>query len=135
MFGFSKRKVLPVSETDTALDRAIKTKKDEIYETRVSLREKTIAVIVANEAIKCYPEGADKRKAEKDAEARKNGLLALIGHYDCLMRDYNELLNKVERVEDGCVRNVRNTTKDWHNKFSKSHELVEIEVRNFYRGK
>lgn len=130
MFGFNngkRNKANNEANKDTALDRAIKAKVIEIHETKVLLRERVINVIIANKAIKCYPDGADKIKAEKDAESMKNVLLASIGHYDCLMRDYNELLNK---VGDNCIRN---TTKGWHNNYCNSHKLVEIEVRNFYR--
>lgn len=127
MFGLNKKS--NEVNKDTALDRAIKAKKIEIEETGISLKNRVVDVIVANEAIKCYPDGADKIKAEKDAESRKNILLASIGHYDCLMRDYNELLNKVEDSH------VRNTTKGWHNNYSNSHKLVEIAVRIFYHGR
>ena len=95
-----------------------------------------VSVIAANEAIKCYPDGVDKIKAEKDAEARKKVLLALIGRYDGLMRDYNELLNRDKNENKNEDKScIKNTTKGRYNNYKKSHELVEIGVKDFYRGK
>lgn len=82
------------------------------------------AIIVANSVINFYPEGADKNAAIKNAEAKKHLLLIAIGHYDDLMRTYNELLHKEEK---------REVTANWINNFGTSHQIVEIAYRNFWK--
>ena len=120
LFNKSKR---PINQ-DTTLDKKIKELHDERLTTAYSIRERAKKVIICNGAIDLYPEGADKEKAVRDAEAAKYSLLCAIGHYDDLRRQYLEAL-----AENG----ERNTTAYWTKECKTSHEWVEMAYEEFWK--
>ena len=110
---------------DTATDLRIKALVNQITNEKWALISDVEKCIIRNGVIALYPDGADKDEAIKDAEYAKHSLLCRIGAYDGLMRDYDEASAKP---------NGRCTTTGWRNNFGKSHELVEIAYRNFYKN-
>lgn len=81
----------------------------EIYAT---IRE----VIVKEEVIKIYPDGADKDKAIKDYHFEQRHLLALIGEYDDLR---NQIDNFIKNTKE-----ERKTTSHWSTPMT-SHKTIE----------
>lgn len=74
-------------------------------------------IIVKKEVIAIYPNGADKEKAIKDYELEQQHLLALIGEYDDLRNQIDNLIKK--------TKEERYTTIDWHTPQT-SHERIEL---------
>ncbi len=108
----------------TALDNRISEKFEELKEAKTRLMSAVDRVIIANGVIDIYPEGADKARAIKDAEARKHSLLCTIGEYDTRLQEYNDLLNS---------KSERRTTLGYPIHYSTSHEIIEITYRNFWK--
>lgn len=73
-------------------------------------------IIVKKGVIEIYPNGADKDKAIKDCEFEQRHLLALIGEYDDLRNQIDNLIKK--------TREERNTTISWRTPKT-SHERIE----------
>lgn len=107
---------------DTQTDLMLKEKNSKLSDIRFDLKTAVAKVIVTNGVIELYPEGADKEKAKKTAENKKMIMLSLIGKYDDLKNQLNELLKREDR----------NTTKDWINYTITSHEIVENVYEDFF---
>ena len=119
---FFKKKVITVKETFQ--DKEIKRLSEEKFEAMRYLRDRVENVIVCEGVIALYPEGADKEKAKHDCELQKKMLLASIGHYDDVRRQYIE----------ACMSDLpRITTKGWRVTTSTSHEIIEQCYKEFYK--
>lgn len=109
---FKKKK----QSLDTPADLQLK----ELYYPFINLCDKFYStirkVIVKEEVIKIYPDGADKDKAIKDYHFEQRHLLALIGEYDDLRTQIGNFIknNKEER----------HTTAHWDIPRT-SHETIE----------
>lgn len=85
---------------------------DEFYST---IRE----VIVKEEVIKFYPDGADKNKAIKDYHfEQQQYLLILVGKYDYLRDEINNFLDN--------NKETRKTTAGYGRITQSSHDKIEI---------
>lgn len=113
MFGKKKIEI-----TDTAYDCLVKKLMRELTDARIEIEERVKKVICRIGVIELYPEGADKKRAQADAEKSKQTLLSAIGIYDDLARQYNEALNKTDRK-----------TTLYYGKVLTSHEIVEEAYR------
>lgn len=109
---FKKKK----KNADTSADFQLK----ELYYPFIDLRDEFYStirkVIVKEEIIKIYPDGADKDQAIKDYHFEQQHLLALIGKYDDLRDQISNFIknNKEERY----------TTAHWEIPRT-SHETIE----------
>lgn len=111
MFGKKRETV-----QDTALDRKIRGAFEIVHDSRDALESNVVNVIRKNGVVALYPEGADKAKAIIDAEQAKHYMVNAIAQYDEAIRELNEML---------ALDHERETTIDWNNHFSTSHEIVE----------
>lgn len=98
---FKKKK----KNADTSADLQLK----ELYYPFINLCDKFYStireVIVKEEVIKIYPDGADKNKAIKDYHFEQQHLLALIGEYDDLRDQISNFIKK--------NKEERHTTTHW----------------------
>lgn len=111
---FGKRK--NATPTPTWLDEKIYQLNEDWFEAWRRIEGCVAKVAICNTAIELYPEGVDKEKAIKDADAEKYSLLCAIGHYDDITRQYNEALKS-----DG----QRNTTTNYRPHIKTSHEIIK----------
>lgn len=109
---FKKKK----KNADTPADFQLK----ELYYPFIDLRDEFYStirkVIVKEEVIKIYPDGADKDEAIKDYHFEQQYLLALIGKYDDLR---NQISNFIKNNKE-----ERHTTAHWEIPRT-SHETIE----------
>jgi hypothetical protein len=110
MFGKKKNEVF-----DTANDLLVKRIANELAEAHCLINERVKIVIIRNEVIELYPNGADKEKAKADAEKAKQSLLSAIAVYDDAACRYNQAI----------IKDNRKTTLDYRNHSLTSHEVVE----------
>lgn len=82
-------------------------------------------VIGAVNVVALYPEGPDKKKAEEDANKKREGLRNRIAHYDTAQADYERFLKDTE--------GKREYTAEWWNRYLSSHEVVENAWKNFFK--
>ncbi|MBO5712043.1 MAG: hypothetical protein J6R47_04320 [Acholeplasmatales bacterium] len=118
---FKKKKTI---KQDTPLDKKIKALNEERLATAYTIRQRAKKVIVCNGVIDLYPEGADKEKAKRDADKWKEILICAVGHYDSLLRQYEEALSQ---------EGERNTTTFWTKDTKTSHEWIEMAYEEFYK--
>ncbi len=119
---FFKKKIS--TNQDTMLDKKIKELSNERVRAIGLIRERAKKVIICNGAIDLYPEGADKEKAKRDAEAARHSLLCAVGHFDDIVRQCREALD-----EEG----ERNTTLGYRKDFTTSHQWIELAYEEFYK--
>ena len=98
---------------------------DTIHEARDRLIAKTQAVITKKAVIDLYPEGADKQAAIKTLDDAKFSLLCAIGYYD-------------GRLNEACqyyTNNYNNFSQYWAtpNCYAKSHDIIEIAYRDYFK--
>lgn len=109
---FKKKK----KNADTPADLQLK----ELYYPFIDLRDEFYStirkVIVKEEVIKIYPDGADKDAAIKDYHFEQQYLLVLIGKYDDLR---NQISNFIKNNKE-----ERHTTAYWEIPQT-SHETIE----------
>lgn len=95
----------------------------ELQDTECHLEECIEKSIVRTGVVPLYPDGADRRKAQSDADEAKHSLLVAIGAFDTTRMIYNDYVNKNQEKFD-------NPRKPWK---STSHEIIERVYRNFYK--
>lgn len=103
------------------LDREVLDMIQRMQNSKNRLIDATERVIISKGVVELYPEGADKIKAIKDLDTRKDSLLYAIGDYNCKLRDLIKIENK-----KGDEINVPIP------KFTNSHEIIEFTYRKFF---
>ena len=97
----------------------------QMYDAMSTLEDATKATIVRLGVVNLYPEGADKNKAQEDANKQQYVLLCAIGSYDGLRTDY---IKYVQKHTDKFV-----TTANWPMKWATSHEVIEKTYTKFFQ--
>lgn len=121
---FKKNKVKPVNLYAEEYDR----KENAFLEARFSIISRTEEVIMKKLAVDMYPEGPDKRTAQKDLEEARQSLVCAIGSMDARRQEMIDYYTaNFEKIKENYY-NLR----DPHD-YSTSHRLVECTVRNFYK--
>lgn len=94
------------------------------YKTR--LYDKAQQVIVASGVVSLYPNGPDQGAAIREREVQKASLLNYIGHYDTELMELKNYYKNTYDSLDEC--------QTWNpDRFSTSHQIIEIAYRNFYK--
>lgn len=105
-----------------AYDLKVKSANADVVAVQRVLESSTYDVIRKFRAVKLYPDGANKNKAQENLENAQNSLDEAVSIYNLAYQKYNEI------VEEG--RDKRNKTKNWKNNFFTSYELVEFYCTN-----
>ena len=87
-------------------------------------------VISKRDVITLYPEGADRRCAQKEYEEAQHQLLCAIGNFDGRRRDlqfYYEMDANTETLQEYHYKH--------HNYFQTSHAVIEETTRRYYNHK
>ena len=114
---FGKKKI-----EDTPQDVIVKGLRSECNRLTMRIRECAIHVIVCNNVIDLYPEGADRERAMADAQTAKEMLITTIGEYDNAKNQYHKSLQSINR----------NTTI-YYSPMAPSHTLVERVYEGFQK--
>ena len=109
---FKKKK----KNLNTSADLQLRILWEQCLDVSNNLNKTVRTIIIKKEVIEIYPNGADKDKAIKDYEFEQRHLLALIGEYDDLRNQIDNLIKK--------TKEERYTTIDWHTPKT-SHERIE----------
>lgn len=114
---FNKKKV-----SMNQYDFEVNTLFNDLNEAEKRLTSAVNRCITRKNVIDLYPDGADKKRAQSDFETAQKILLSNIGAYDNL---YNQIINY---PMNKCV-----VMKNVINNVAKSHEIVEIAYRNYFK--
>lgn len=122
---FKKKKNIEVLQ-DSFHDRNVRIKWGELLRLAEQLNDQVKIVLIQKEVIELYPDGSDKDKAIKDFQQSQLSMIATIGSYDSCRDDFQRYITE--------YRPLLVTTKDWVDKVSSSHDIVEGTYLAFYRG-
>lgn len=113
-----KKKMAQPTYYDNQLKRLI----EDWMAARDHLISSVECCITRKGVIDLYPDGADKKRAQADLETAQRILLNRIGAYDSLRAQISQFpIDKCETVHYNA------------NELAKSHEIVEIAYRNYFR--
>jgi hypothetical protein len=107
-------------------DDLLLTLQSRIADAEQRIVESITTILVRSGCVDLYPEGADKQKAEDDAEEAKQQLVRRIAVYDELRYAYTKTVASYPRAE-------RDITAEWDvDRFRDSHAVVERAYRLFH---
>ena len=122
---FKKKKKIEVPQ-DNFYDRNVRIKWGELLRLEEQLNDQVKIVLIQKEVIELYPDGSDKDKAIKDLQQSQLSMISTIGSYDSCRADFQRYITEYHPLLV--------TTKDWVDKVSSSHDIVEGTYLAFYRG-
>lgn len=108
-------------------DNECKQKWEEIFSCRKNLCACVQDCITRKGVISLYMDDTpDQRKAMEDFADTQHKMRNLIGHYDTLVAEYTRWFHVYHKLLNEC--------QDWTpDRLQKSHEIVEIAYRNYFR--